>query len=142
MPWLGLALLLLAFPVAAETLVAARTIRSQALIGPQDVVVLAGEMAGSLTRPEEAVGLEARVTLYAGRPIQHGQVGPPALVQRNQTVVLIFRRGALSILAEGRSLGRGSAGEVIKVMNVTSRSTVSGVIGADGQVRVLGGDKG
>lgn len=138
----GLALLMLATPVAAETLVAARTLRSQAMIGPQDVLVQAGDVAGSLTRPNQVVGMEARITLYAGRPILADQIGPPALVQRNQTVLLIFRRGTLSILTEGRSLGRGGAGDVIKVMNIASRSTVSGVIGADGHVRVLGGDEG
>ncbi len=138
----GLALLMLATPVAAETLVAARTLRSQAMIGPQDVLVQAGDVAGSLTRPDQVVGMEARITLYAGRPILADQIGPPALVQRNQTVLLIFRRGTLSILTEGRSLGRGGAGDVIKVMNIASRSTVSGVIGADGHVRVLGGDEG
>ena len=133
---------MLAYPVAADTLVAARTIRSQSILAPEDLALIPGDVPGSLSVPGDAVGMEARVVLYAGRPIRQGDIGPAALVLRNQNVVLIFNSGALAISTGGRSLARGSVGDVIKVMNVASRSTVMGVVGADGTIRVLGGDKG
>ncbi|MCF6315023.1 MAG: flagellar basal body P-ring formation protein FlgA [Marinosulfonomonas sp.] len=119
-----------------ETLVATRTIRSHAIIGPGDVILKDVDIAGSLDRIEDAVGLEARVVLYAGRPVRPGDVGPAAIIKRNQIVMLVYRRGGLRIAADARALGRGGVGDYLRVMNLTSRTTVTGIIGADGTVTV------
>jgi flagella basal body P-ring formation protein FlgA len=124
--------------LADEMLVATRTLRAMTEIVPGDVAVVAGDHPGALRSPEEAVGLEARVVIYAGRPILPSDLGPAATVERNGIVPLLFRRGGLTILAEGRSLGRGGPGDTIRVMNLSSRSTVSGRIGPDGVVHVAG----
>lgn len=134
MRWLPL--LLLAAPAQAETLVAARTVRAQTVVSAQDLGLIRDTVPGMLTDPAEAIGQEARVTLYAGRPIRPGDLGPPAIVERNQIVPLAYRAGPLSILTEGRALARGGAGDTIRVMNLASRSTVSGRIRADGTVAV------
>lgn len=118
----------------ADTLVANRTIRSQTLLAPGDLVLASGTVPGALTSADQAVGMEARVVLYAGRPIRPEDIGPAALIDRNQTVTIRFRNGNLTITAEGRSLGRGTVGDRIKVMNLASHSTISGTIGPDGSV--------
>ncbi|MGY6410064.1 MAG: flagellar basal body P-ring formation chaperone FlgA [Alkalilacustris sp.] len=125
-------------PVLAETLVATRTIRPATPIGPADIALVPERHAGALSDPSEVLGMEARVALYPGRPIRPGDVGPAAVVERNGIVPLVFRRGGLTILAEGRALGRGAPGETVRVMNLSSRSTVSGVIASDGSVHVAG----
>lgn len=136
------ALLLLALlgaqPALAQTLVPARTIPAQGLIAPEDVMLSGAAVPGALSDPAQAVGLEARVALYPGRPIRPGDVGPPALVERNQVVALLFQSGALTISVEGRALDRAGAGEVIRVMNLASRSTVTARVGADGAAYVSG----
>jgi len=128
--------LLMATGAYGDTLVATRTVRSHAIIGPEDVEIKDAEVAGAFERPEEVIGQEARVVLYAGRPIRFGDIGPPAIIERNQIVMLVYKRGALRIAADARSLGRGGAGDLIRVMNLTSRTTISGIIGADGIVTV------
>lgn len=136
---LTLLLLMLATGTRADTtLVAARTIRAQSLIAPADLALIEGTMPGGFTSPEEVLGLEARVAIYAGRPILPGDVGPPALIERNQTVTLIYRRGPLTIVAEGRALGRGGAGDSLRAMNIASRTTVTGRVAEDGSVLVAG----
>lgn len=127
---------LLPLPSAAETLVATRVLRAQSVIGPADLTQQPGRVAGALSAPAEALGKEARVTLYPGRPIRAVDLGPPALVERNQLVALRFRQGNLDILTEARALGRGGEGEVIRVMNLQSRATLSARVGADGSVFV------
>jgi flagella basal body P-ring formation protein FlgA len=134
-----LAFALLALPAAAETLVATRTIRAQAIIEPQDLTFAAIATPGALDDPSDVIGMEARVVLYAGRPIRPGDIGPPAIVERNQIVALVFRQGPLTIAAEGRALARGGAGDMIRVMNLASRSTVTGFVDPDGSVSVSGG---
>jgi len=133
---LMLALLMLATGARAEMLVAARTIRAQALLAPADLAMAEGTMPEAFADPADVLGQEARVAIYAGRPILAGDIGPPALVERNQTVTLVYRRGALTILAEGRALGRGGAGDSLRGMNIASRTTITGRVATDGTVHV------
>lgn len=116
----------------AETIVAARTIPAQSVIGPADITILESDVQGSITEPDLVVGMEARVALYAGRPIRPGDVGLPAVVERNQIILLYYESNGLMISTEGRALGRAGPGERIRVMNLNSRSTVSARIGDDG----------
>ena len=131
-----LLIVLTAMPAAAETVLAARTIRAQTVIAAADVTLAESEVDGAYSNLDEVIGFEARVALYAGRPVRSGEVGPPALVERNQVVPLIYRASGLVISAEGRALGRAGLGETIRVMNLTSRQTVSGRVRADGTVVV------
>lgn len=127
---------LAAFPAQADTLVATRVIRANAIITPADVAVSASTVPGALPADADITGLEARSTIYPGRPIMPSHIGPAAVVTRNQTVSLVFRSGSLSIATEGRSLGRAAAGDVVRVMNLASRNTVVGRVLADGRVEV------
>lgn len=134
---LRLALLLaLAAPVSAESLVATRTIRAKTLVLPEDVTMVSADLPGALSDPAAAVGLEAKVAIYAGKPLHPGDLGPPTLVERNQTVTLVYLSGGLAISTGGRALARGSEGDEVRVMNLGSRNTVTGRIGPDGAVYV------
>lgn len=139
MRWLIL-LLLSAGPAAAEVVVAARTIRAATVITAADLTLADGAVPGGLLHPGDAIGQEARVNLYAGRAILAADIGPPAVVGRNQIVALAYSRGPLTILAEGRALSRAGVGETVRVMNLASRSTVSGIVGPDGTVHALGAE--
>ena len=134
MRWL--VLLLVAAPAAADTLVATRTIRPATILAAEDVGIVDGETPGALSDPAAAIGLEARIILHAGRPIRPGDLGPPTIVERNQVVELAFQSGGLTIRTEGRALARGAAGDVIRVLTIGSRQTVSGRIRGDGVVDV------
>ncbi len=126
------ALVFLGSTASADTVVAARTIPAQTIIAPEDIVMRDGTIAGGESDPLLFVGMEARVALYAGRPIRAGDVGFPAVIERNQIVPLIFQNSSLRIATEGRSLGRAGPGEIVRIMNLASRTTVSARIGADG----------
>ena len=133
-----LALFLSAAPVAADTLMAVRVVRPNAIIAPEDISVSQTAIAGALPGDADIIGLEAKVTLYPGRPILPAHVGPAALVERNQPVSLIYRSGGLTISTEARALSRGAVGDSVRVMNLASRSTVVGRIRSDGSVEVDG----
>ncbi len=136
MRWV-LVFLCLAMPVAAqETVIAAGTIRGTSLIGPADVATVEGETPGALSDMAEAVGMEARINLYPGRPIRPGDLRPPAIVERNEIVSLRYNHGGLLILTEGRALDRAAQGERLRVINLASRQTVTAVASAPGLVIV------
>lgn len=132
----GLALAALAGPALAASVVPVRAIRAQTVIAPSDVVLDDAAVPGALDRVEAAVGQEARVTLYPGRPILPSQLGPPAVIERNQLVRMQFTRGALAITAEGRALDRAGAGEIVRVMNLGSKQVVTGVVTPEGTIEV------
>ena len=133
---LAAAAMVTAAPAAADTPVAARTIRAQTVLAPSDLATVEGEVPGAIGDADAIVGQEARVALYAGRPIMPGDVGPPALVDRNQIVRMVHDAGGLTIVTEGRALGRGGVGDSLRVMNLASRTTVTGVVLPDGTVAV------
>jgi len=122
----------MASSVSADTVLAARTIPANSTIMPEDVMVNSRDIPGGVSDPREIIGMEARVALYAGRPIRPGDVGFPAVVERNQIIALHYNQHGLLISTEGRALGRAGPGDVIRVMNISSRSTVTAQIGADG----------
>lgn len=131
-----LALVLLPGMAIADSLVATRTIRAQSILGPDDVALVAAAIPGAITAPADALGLEARVSIYAGRPIRPSDLGPASVIDRNQIVPLVFSTGGLNILTEGRALDRGGIGDIIRIMNLGSRATVTGRIADDGRVHV------
>lgn len=128
----------LAGTAQAEVVVASRNIPARSLITAADLALQPGRIPGALADPAEAEGMEARVTLYAGRPVRAGDIGPPAIVERNQIVTLVFARNGLSITAEGRALDRGGAGDLVRVMNLASRSTVTARLSQTGEAHVGG----
>ena len=128
--------LLCGMPASADTIVAARTIPANTLIGPGDVLVNAQTVPGGVSDPAVIIGKEARVALYAGRPIRAADVGFPAVVERNQIIALHYQNNGLVISTDGRALGRAGPGDIIRVMNISSRTTVTAQIGADGAAYV------
>ncbi|MBL4807321.1 MAG: flagellar basal body P-ring formation protein FlgA [Rhodobacteraceae bacterium] len=123
-------------PLTAQTVVATQAIRSQTLITADHVQLVDGDTVGAFSALALVVGLEARVNIYPGRPILLGDLGRPAILERNQLVVMVFHRGGLSITSEGRVLDRAGVGERVRVMNLSSKSIVYGLVSASGMVEV------
>lgn len=120
----------------AGSVVALRTLRAQSVINPEDVAISEDEVPGALSDLDQVIGLETRAILYPGRPIYAGDLAAPAVVERNQTIPIIFRRGTLSIQADGRALDRAAIGDPVRVMNLASKTIVFATIGADGAAHV------
>ncbi len=118
------------------TVVAARTIPAKSVIGPDDLLLREIATLGAVRDPDQIIGMEARVALYAGRPIRSADIGPPAVVERNQIVTLIYARNGLVIRTEGRALDRAGPGDLIRIMNVMSRQTVRALIDEGGIAHV------
>lgn len=126
----------LATPSVADTVIAARNLRPGMIVSMQDVKLVDADIAGGFQILQDVIGQETRVVLYAGRPVLPNDIGPPAVIDRNQIVTLVYKAGSMTILTEGRSLGRGAVGDRIRVMNLNSRTTVTGSVSPAGDVIV------
>lgn len=132
-----IAALCIASPVAAGVLAAARTLPVGTVITSADLRAIDSDRAGGITDPSQAIGLQTRVTIYEGRPLQATLLQAPRLVGRNQIVRLTFVRGSLQITTEARTMSEGAAGDVIRVMNVESRNSISARVQPDGSLLAL-----
>lgn len=127
-------ILILPWPAMSQEFVAARTLSIGTLITASDLLPVDPTLhaeSGAL----ELIGLATRVTIYEGRPVKANLLRPPLLVTRNQIVRLKFESGSLQIATVGRALSQGGEGDLIRVMNMDTRSTVTARIEADGTVQ-------
>ena len=129
-------LLFMAHPAYGDIVAPARTIRANAIITETDLTLVQSTLAQGFTRIIDVVGQEARVVLYPGRPILIDDIGPPAIVTRNQVVQVQYLGNGLSIFTEGRALERGAIGDLVRIMNLSSRATLFGQVQEDGSVQV------
>lgn len=118
------------------SLIAARLIAANSEISPRDIGVSAKAFPGALTVLDDAIGREARTTIFAGRPIHAADLRPAAIVERNGLVRITYTTDFISIHTDGRALDRGAPGDRVRVMNLSSRSTISGTVMPDGTIEV------
>lgn len=131
---LTLALLFVGPALAPAATIAARDLPAGTVIGSGDVT-WDDTKPGGIADPETAIGMQARVAIYAGRPVTAGALRTPVLVSRNQIVRVAFDSGTLRIETEGRAMTEGAAGDIVRVMNLSSRSTISAIVAEDGTLR-------
>ena len=58
----------------------------------------------------------------------------PELVQRNETVTLIYEVPGIALTVRGKALEGGAEGDTISVLNEQSKRTVQGVVAAPGRM--------
>ena len=59
-------------------------------------------------------------------------------MQRDQSVTLIYESVGLYLTIRGKALENGTEGDVVSVMNLQSKRTISGVVTGRGQVSITG----
>ncbi|OYU17388.1 MAG: flagella basal body P-ring formation protein FlgA [Rhodobacteraceae bacterium PARR1] len=134
MRWL--ALMLVPAPALADAVIMTRSLPARATVGLADVTTVAADIPGAATTPDQVVGQALRVAVQAGRPLRVDDLTAPELVARNQLIRLHYTHGSMTIAAEGRALDAGAIGQSVRVMNLSSRGTVQGVVLPDGSVQV------
>lgn len=126
----------LASQAYADTIVPTRTIRANAIITETDIKLADGITEQGYSRAIDVIGQEARIVLYPGRPILFDDIGPPAIVMRNQLVRVLYFGNGISIATEGRALERGAIGDRVRFMNLSSRAALFGQVQEDGSIQV------
>lgn len=129
--WLG------AGPALSDTVFAVTTLRAREVISPDAIELREVEIAGAAQSLNEVIGSEATRAIYAGQPVRISDIAQPALIERNQVVPATFRLNGLTIETEARALERGSAGDIIRAMNLTSRTAIRGEVTPEGHLEVL-----
>jgi flagellar basal body P-ring formation protein FlgA len=122
-----------------EAAVLARTIERNEILKSSDVVIERRAKAEVGTDPaarDRAVGMQARRQLRAGQAIRTADLAKPDLVQRDQNVTLIYDAPGIYLTMRGKALDNGTEGDVVNVMNLQSKRTLSGTVTGRGQVSI------
>src|SRR3954452_836900 len=122
-----------------EAAVLARNIERNELIKSSDVVVERrpkAEVGADVIPRERAVGMQARRQLRTGQAIKAADLSKPDLVQRDQTVTMIYEAAGLYLTVRGKALDGGTEGDVVSVLNLQSKRTVTGTVIGRGQVMI------
>jgi flagella basal body P-ring formation protein FlgA len=85
---------------------------------------------------DSAVGMQARRQLRSGQALRVPDLAKPDLVTRDQNVTLIYDTAGLYLTMRGKAMEGGTEGDVVNVMNLQSKRTVSGVVTGRGQVSI------
>ena len=123
-----------------EVATAARTIERGVVLKDADLIMerRARSEVGRdvITNPAQVVGLAARGGLQPGRPIRAAELMKPDLVQRNETVTLVYEVPGVVLTLRGKAAEGGAEGDVISVLNEQSKRTLQGVIIGPGRVAI------
>jgi flagella basal body P-ring formation protein FlgA len=93
----------------------------------------------AITDRAQAVGFAARTALRPGKPLRSADLTKPDLVQRNETVTLVYQVPGITLTVRGKAAEGGTEGDVISVLNTQSKRTVQGVIVGPGRVVISTG---
>jgi flagella basal body P-ring formation protein FlgA len=122
-----------------EAAVLARGVERNEVLKSSDVMIERrpkAEVGNDAAGRDNAVGMQARRQLRAGQALRVTDLAKPDLVTRDQNVTLIYESSGLYLTIRGKALEGGTEGDVVNVLNLQSKRTVSGVVVGRGQVSV------
>jgi flagella basal body P-ring formation protein FlgA len=122
-----------------EAAVLSRNVERNEVIKSSDVTVERrpkAEVGPDFAARDRAVGMQARRQLRAGQPLKTADLAKADLVTRDQTVTLIYEAAGLYLTVRGKALEGGTEGDIVSVLNLQSKRTVSGVVIGRGQVSI------
>ena len=122
-----------------EAAVLARGVERNEVIKSSDIVIERrpkAEVGADAAARDRAVGMQARRQLRAGQALKTADLAKPDLVQRDQSVTLTYESPGLYLSVRGKALEGGTEGDVVNVLNLQSKRTISGVVTGRGQVSV------
>jgi len=123
----------------ASVATAAVNIRRGSIITPDQVEMIRRDIS-KLDMPyfsrERVVGLQAKRTIRAGKPLDTMNVAPPPVVKKGEPVEIIASRGPLRISTKGIATMDGRPGDFIRVKNISSSKLVYCKVDAPGIVSV------
>ncbi len=94
-------------------------------------------LEGAVRRREELVGMAAKQSLAAGRPVREADLEGPRIVSKNAIVTIVYQAPGLVVRAQGKTLGDAALGETVTVLNTQSKRVLQAIVVAPGVVSVV-----
>ena len=89
-----------------------------------------------ITNSEDIVGKEANRNIRKGLPLKRIDVRNIQLIEKGKPVSLFVQSRLMTIKTVGQALENGSSGDLVRILNLRSRKTVSGIVIGKNEVRI------
>ena len=122
-----------------EAAVLTRDVERSEVLKSSDVIAQRrprAEVGSDAATRRLAVGMQMRKQLHAGQALRVSDLAKADLVQRDDNVILIYESTGLYLTIRGKAMEGGTEGDVVNVLNLQSKRTVSGVVIGRGQVAI------
>lgn len=90
----------------------------------------------TITDPEQLIGRTPRRFVQAGTPVQGIEIDKPRLISKGATVTMIYHTPYMQLTAQGRALEHGAQGDQVRIQNMQSNQTVTGIVRDENLVTV------
>jgi len=127
--------------IAVETIDAiavAHPVEHGEILTESDLTVLRRPKSegGAITDINAVIGLSPRRQLRPGQPLHAADLMRPEIVQRNDTVTIVYQVPGLTLTLRGQAQEAGALGDSISVLNLQSKRMVQGIVSGPGRVTV------
>ncbi|HCI8578250.1 TPA: flagellar basal body P-ring formation protein FlgA [Enterobacter cloacae] len=120
--------------------VASQSLPGGAIVQRSDIEPVTGNLdhqpGGLIFNADEIIGQRLTRAVDAGKPLLENQLRQQWRLRAGQTVDLVTTGAGFRIRSQGKALNNAAVDDVLKVKTVGGR-TVSGKVGADGQVMII-----
>lgn len=120
--------------------VASQSLPGGAIVQRSDIEPVTGSLdhqpGGLIFNADEIIGQRLTRAVDAGKPLLENQLRQQWRLRAGQTVDLVTTGAGFRIRSQGKALNNAAVDDVLKVKTVGGR-TVSGKVGADGQVMII-----
>jgi len=121
-------------PVAVARLAVGSVLRAEDIhIARVHTSLVRGEV---VHRAADAIGMQVKRQLAAGRPLAISELSRPAMVQKRASVMMLLDSTGIRLTAQGQALDAGALGERIRVLNPVSRAVIEAEVVGPDRVRV------
>lgn len=94
------------------------------------------EVGNDAANRDHVIGMQTRRQMRAGQALHRMDLTKPDLVERDQAVTLIYQAAGIYLTVRGKATEAGTEGDVVSVLNLQSKRTVTGVVVGRGKVSV------
>jgi flagellar basal body P-ring formation protein FlgA len=121
-----------------DTVTVDHTIERGAVLKASDLIVQRRPKSegSAISNIHAAAGLAARHELRPGQTLRDADLMKPAIIQRNDTVTIVYQAPGFTLTLRGQAQDAGALGDTISVLNAESKRVVQGVVSAPGRVTV------
>ena len=116
------------------------TLKNGDIIGKADIdfidVMQKDVQRDYMITEESLYGMTPRRMVMTGKPIRDMELENPQIVSRGAPVTLVYKDGAMTLSARGKSMQGGARGDLVRVINMNSNRSLEGIITAENEITV------
>ncbi len=124
-----------------EVYVPARTLSTGEIIAQADLQTITVPerdlSSNAVVDLNSLVGMEVKRTLREGSIIRKNAIAAPLLVRKKDLITLTVQTNQMRLTTQGQAMDDGAMGDVIRVMNLTSKKVISAVVSGKQSANVV-----